>query len=297
MSGVSIESLMFAGIGFCLAWLIALMVLPAVHKRAMRLARKRYDDLPLSIQEIRAEKDSIRAGFAAATRDLEIQLERLRDKTVAHANDVAKKNQLIDRLKQEIGSVTASLRDSETREEAARDALHNARRGFAGKVTPGTAEGEIGVLKQELAAREAGSRAIEKGLAEARAELAGKDAALAKAEKDITAIRAEITALTKLLVETGGNSAPQTEMSAATRRGVGIVPFAQGSRAATTAHRQVAVAQPAQDVAAREPLRAPVDLVAAPTRLIPPTIPQGGDSVGQALKEIADAARRVDERA
>jgi hypothetical protein len=74
MFGVSLEYLMFGGIGFCLAWLTALMVLPAVHNRAMRLARERYDDLPLSIQEIRAEKDTIRAGFAAATRELELRV-------------------------------------------------------------------------------------------------------------------------------------------------------------------------------------------------------------------------------
>jgi hypothetical protein len=50
----------------------------------------------------------------------------------------------------------------------------------------------------------------------------------------------------------------------------------------------------------RTPPRAPIDLVAGPTRLIPPTIPQapqqGNDSVGRALTEITDAARRVDER-
>ena len=39
MSGIPLEYLMFGGIGFCLAWLTALMVLPAVHNRAARLAR------------------------------------------------------------------------------------------------------------------------------------------------------------------------------------------------------------------------------------------------------------------
>ena len=100
MMSIPLEYLMFGGIGFCIAWLTALMVMPAVHNRAIRLARKRYDDLPLSIQEIRAEKDTIRAGFAAATRELEIKLDQLKQKTAAHATDLAKKTQLIARLKQ-----------------------------------------------------------------------------------------------------------------------------------------------------------------------------------------------------
>lgn len=396
MFGVPLEYLMFGGIGFCLAWLTALMVLPAVHNRAMRLARERYDDLPLSIQEIRAEKDTIRAGFAAATRDLELRIEKLREKTVAHTTDLAKKNQLVDRLKQEIDTVTAALRESETREQAARDALRDAKRGFADKdVTLGTAEGEITVLKRDVAAKDIKLRAIEnelvamrselasrtsaltaaereiasvstslresasreqaarddlrdarrgfadkdaslgafegeisalqrelatreaalrKGehdLAALRSELAGKDAALTRAEKEIAAIKAEIAALTTLLVHAGNNSSPQTERQAGSPRLVEVVPFVPASRPATQpqAIRGAAQSQPVRQQAeppavrqnAEQPApRAPIDLVAPPTRLIPPTIPrapqQSDDSVGRALTEITDAARRADER-
>jgi predicted nucleic acid-binding Zn-ribbon protein len=383
--GVPIEYLMVGGIGFCLAWLTALMVLPAVHNRATRLARERYDDLPLSIQEIRAEKDTIRAGFAAATRDLEIQLEKLREKTVAHATDVARKNQLVERLKQEIDTVTAALRDSEGREQAARDALREAKRGFADKdVTLGTAEGEISVLKRELAAkdtalrtterelaairdelsgkqgalqaalsaaeaeiksvsarlhesaqreesarnelrearrgvldkdtildtandemaklqrelaaRDAALRATEQDLAAVRTELASKDSALTRAEKEIAAIKAEISALTTLLVRTGGNDSP-AERAADARRPVEIVPFVSASRQSleeAVEHEPARSAQ--QPDASPAPQPVPIDLVPGPSRLIPPTIPEGSDSVGLALKEIADAARRADER-
>jgi predicted nucleic acid-binding Zn-ribbon protein len=389
--GVPIEYLMFAGIGFCVAWLTALMILPAVHNRAVRLARERYDDLPLSIQEIRAEKDTIRAGFAAATRDLETQLEKLREKTVAHATDVARKNQLVERLKQEIDTVTAALRDSEGREQTARDALREAKRGFADKdVTLGTAEGEISFLKRELAAKETALRATEKELADIRdalssrqaalnaaeteiksvsarlhesaereetalkelrearrgvldkdttldtkndalaklqreltardtalraaeqdlaairTELAGKDSALTRAEKEIAAIKAEISALSTLLVSTGGNETRSSQF-ADTRRSVEIVPFVSSSRpiADEAGPHDTARAEPKSDGSAesqayvlgqREPPHAPIDLVAGPSRLIPPTIPQGSDSVGRALKEIADAAKRADER-
>jgi len=193
MFGVPIENLMFGGMGFLLAWLTALMVLPAVHNRAMRLARERYDDVPLSMQEIRAEKDTIRAGFAAATRDLELKIEKLREKTIAHTTDLAKKNQLVDRLKQEVDTVTAALRESETREQAARDALREARKGFADKdVTLGSAEGEISALKRDLAAKEAELRAVEKDLAALRSATSGKDSALQAAEKEIASVTASL---------------------------------------------------------------------------------------------------------
>ncbi len=366
MFGVPLEYLMFGGIGFCLAWLTALMVLPAVHNRAVRLARARYDDLPLSMQEIRAEKDTIRAGFAAATCELELRIEKLREKTVAHTTDLAKKNQLIDRLKQEIDTVTAALRESESREQTARDALREAKRGFADKdVTLGTAEGEITVLKRQMAAKDTSLRAIEKelaamrsaisdkesalhtaqdelsqtrrgfadknaslgavetniaelqrelaaretallagerDLAAVRGELAGKDAALIRAEKEIAAIKAEISALTTLVIQTGNNQE---------REPGEIVAFVPAPRTLThhQAVREPARPQPMQEPSAQQPARpqneqtaprAPIDVVAAPTQLIPPTIPQAAqqdnDSAHRAMTEITDAARRVDER-
>jgi flagellar biosynthesis chaperone FliJ len=195
MFGIPIEYLMFGGIGFCLAWLTALMVLPAVHNRAIRLARQRYDDLPLSMKEIRAEKDAIRAGFAAATRELEVRLEKLREKTVAHATDAAKKNQLIDRLKQEIETVTAALRESETREQSARDGLREAKRGFADKdVTLGNVEGQITVLQRELAVNESSLQAALREIETMRSDVSTKDAALRIAERDRASLRSELEA-------------------------------------------------------------------------------------------------------
>lgn len=195
MSGIPLEYLMFGGIGFCLAWLTALMVMPAVHNRAARLARARYDDLPLSMQEIRAEKDTIRAGFATATRELEMRIEKLRDKTVAHATDVAKKNQLIERLKQEVETLTGALRESETREQSARDGLREAKRGFADKdVTLGTVEGQISVLQRELVVKESSLQAALSEIETMHSDVSTKDAALRIAERDRASLRSELEA-------------------------------------------------------------------------------------------------------
>ena len=194
MFGIPLEYLMFGGIGFCLAWLTALMVMPAVHNRATRLARERYDDLPVSMQEIRAEKDTIRAGFAAATRDLELKIEKLKDRTVAHATDLARRNQLIERLKQEVETLTKALRDSEGREQAARDELREARRGFADKdVTLGAIEGEITLLQRDRASKEAALQAAERELASLRDELAARDMALRGLQHENAALRNDLS--------------------------------------------------------------------------------------------------------
>jgi predicted nucleic acid-binding Zn-ribbon protein len=193
MYGIPLEYLMFGGIGFCLAWLTALMVMPAIYARAARLARQQYNDLPLSMQEIRAEKDMIRAGFAAATRDLEMKIDKLKERTVAHATDLAKKNQLVERMRQEVGALTAALRESEAREQAAREELREVRRSFADKdVTLGAAEGEKSALQRDLARKDAELQAATRDVSSLRDELAARDTALRSLHNEIASLRGQL---------------------------------------------------------------------------------------------------------
>ena len=331
MFGIPLEYLMFGGIGFCLAALIALMVMPAVHRRADRLARARYDDLPLSMQEIRAEKDTIRAGFAAATRELEMRVDRLREKTSAHATELARKNQLVERLRQEAEAATKALRESEAREQAVRDELREARRGFADRdVTLDEAESEIASLRRELKQKDAALRAsqadlegaqralagradalavaernlaerdaalqeLERTVAALRAERAGRDAALTRAEHDIAAIKAEIAAFAAGRPQPERPALQRADTQPSANRPVEIVPFVPAPRPGTTApaYRE---AEPLQRETAAP--RAPLDVIPAPSRLLPPTIPPAhrpSVNVRQAAAEIADAARRIDD--
>jgi chromosome segregation ATPase len=71
-----IEALMYFALGFLVAGLIALLIVPAVNARAERLARRRLEALfPLSISELTAEKDHLRAEFAVMQRRLERKAE------------------------------------------------------------------------------------------------------------------------------------------------------------------------------------------------------------------------------
>lgn len=72
---------MIFALGFLVASLLALLVLPAVNARAARLARRKAEaQLPLSSSEIAAERDFLRAQFAVRERRLERAVEAARAK-------------------------------------------------------------------------------------------------------------------------------------------------------------------------------------------------------------------------
>jgi len=73
-----IEQLMIFALGFLFAGLLTLLFLPAFWRRAMRLSTRRLEmQMPLSMAEIVAERDQLRAEFAASTRRVEQKNERL----------------------------------------------------------------------------------------------------------------------------------------------------------------------------------------------------------------------------
>jgi hypothetical protein len=95
-----IESMMYVGIGFLLASLIAVAVVPLVHDRAVRLTVRRLQGgLPLSTAEIQADKDLLRAEFAMSTRRLELSLEQIKSKSASQLVELGKRYDVINRLK------------------------------------------------------------------------------------------------------------------------------------------------------------------------------------------------------
>ncbi len=99
-----IEPIMFVGIGFLVASLLVIGVIPLVHARAERLTARRLEALtPLSMAEIQADKDQLRAEFAMSTRRLEMSVEQLKAKTTNQLTEIGKKSDAIGRLKLELG--------------------------------------------------------------------------------------------------------------------------------------------------------------------------------------------------
>src|SRR5580698_6908661 len=119
-----IEPVMYFGIGFLVAALLGLLFVPLVHNRAVRLTMRRLEAAtPLSISEIRADKDQLRAEFAMSTRRLEMSVEQMKNKTTTQLADLGKKADAINVLKKELGEKTAAIFSLEAHGKTLRDQL------------------------------------------------------------------------------------------------------------------------------------------------------------------------------
>jgi chromosome segregation ATPase len=119
-----IEPAMYLGIGFLVASLLGLIFIPLVHARAVRLTMRRMEAAtPLSMAEIQADKDQLRAEFAMSTRRLEMSVDQLKAKTTSQLAEIGKKSDVINRLKVELGEKSATIFALEARERALRDQM------------------------------------------------------------------------------------------------------------------------------------------------------------------------------
>ncbi|HJS61973.1 MAG TPA: hypothetical protein VJ800_09505 [Pseudolabrys sp.] len=131
-----IEPIMYFGIGFLVAALIGLVVVPLVHNRAVRLTMRRLEAAtPLSMAEIQADKDQLRAEFAMSTRRLEMSVEQLKARSTNQLAELGKKGDAINRLKVELGEKTAAIFALEARDKALRDQLRATEEEVAVKTT------------------------------------------------------------------------------------------------------------------------------------------------------------------
>ena len=103
-----IEMIMYFGGGFLVASLLAIVLISFVHQRAVRLTQRRLADaIPVSMAEIQADKDHLRAEFALSARRLEMSVEQLKAKATAQLSDIARKTEAINLLKAELVEKTA----------------------------------------------------------------------------------------------------------------------------------------------------------------------------------------------
>lgn len=97
-----IQSILFFTLGFLTSGFLALMVAPAVWRRAVSLTRRRLEaSLPLSANEIQADKDRLRAEFAMSTRRLEMSVKSFREKATAQIIEINRNREELARLAEE----------------------------------------------------------------------------------------------------------------------------------------------------------------------------------------------------
>lgn len=123
-----IEPIMYVAIGFLVACMLVIGVIPVVHARAVRLTTRRLEAMtPMSMAEIQADKDQLRAEFAMSTRRLEMSVDQMKAKTTSQLAEIGKKSEAIGRIKLELSEKTAALFALEAREKQLTDDLHEIR--------------------------------------------------------------------------------------------------------------------------------------------------------------------------
>src|SRR6267154_220949 len=196
-----VEPIMYLAIGFLVSMLFGLMIVPLVHNRAVRLTTKRMEAAtPLSMAEIQADKDQLRAEFAMSARRLEMSVDQLKNKTTSQLAELGKKSDAINRMKIELGEKNATIFSLEAREKAIREQLRATEEEFAAKTEMlRTAEhaltdkqGELAKINHELSDRSmmAESRQVE--LVVVRAQIDELKNRVGDAEKEFAATQARL---------------------------------------------------------------------------------------------------------
>jgi len=114
---MGIENIMYFALGLLVAGLLALIIMPAVWRRAVRLTKKRIEAAtPITMAEFRADKDQLRAEFALSTRRLEMNVEALRRRLSEQLRDINRKRTEVGAIKGERDTHLTQMRELEERE-------------------------------------------------------------------------------------------------------------------------------------------------------------------------------------
>ncbi len=105
-----IQYALLVALGFFLASIIFILVAPSFWNRAVRLTRKRIEEtLPVSLSEIEADKDQLRAAFAVKIRRLEAALTKTREKSAHQLVEISRLQMVITSLRDQIAALERSL--------------------------------------------------------------------------------------------------------------------------------------------------------------------------------------------
>ena len=196
-----IEPIMYLAIGFLVSMLFGLMIVPLVHNRAVRLTTRRMEAAtPLSMAEIQADKDQLRAEFAMSARRLEMNVDQLKNKTTSQLAELGKKSDAINRMKIELGEKNATIFSLEAREKAVKEQLRTTEEEFAAKTEAlRTAEtvlkdkqSELARLSTELSDRSMTAESREVELVAVRTQIVDLKSRVGDAEQEFATTHARL---------------------------------------------------------------------------------------------------------
>ncbi len=119
-----IELLLYFALGFLCAAFLAALIAPAALRRTVMLTRRRIEaSVPLTLDEIRAEKDSLKAEYAVTTRRLEMDLKAAKTKVSELSVKLARGSKDMKAINTERETNKAELARIEGEARALRDEL------------------------------------------------------------------------------------------------------------------------------------------------------------------------------
>lgn len=193
---------MLVALGFLCASLIALSIVPALNRRADRLARKRAEAaFPLSLGEIAADRDHLRAELALKARSAEQETERAFAAKAAAMQELGRRDMRIGELEGVVRERDGRIAALETDLEATRADLAQTRAALAAETVA------LGETRATLDQRLADLASLERDLAETRSSLTGTGADLAARVAELAGERETLGRTQALLAEREGELA------------------------------------------------------------------------------------------
>jgi hypothetical protein len=109
-----IEWFMFGALGFFLGCLLGLMLAPPLWNRAVKLTTRKLEaTMPMTLADIQADKDQLRAEFAIELRKVEVALEKSKEKAARELIEANKRRVEIQVLNTELSGTKSQLQESQ----------------------------------------------------------------------------------------------------------------------------------------------------------------------------------------
>jgi predicted nucleic acid-binding Zn-ribbon protein len=185
-----INALMFGALGFFVACLLALMLAAPMWNRAVKLTTRKLEaTMPMSLNDIQADKDQLRAEFAIDLRKVEVALDKAKEKAARELIEANKRRVEIAVLNTDLAAAKAKLQENEN----------------ANRVLQQTIKRRLPDLDSRLKAAKKALADLESVNAELRATVASQSEALKTARTTLHNQRADIERLRTALESTGGS--------------------------------------------------------------------------------------------
>lgn len=282
-----IDMLMFGALGFLIGCLLALVLAPPLWNRAVRLTTRRLEaTMPISLADIQADKDQLRAEFAIELRKLEVSLEKAKEKAARELIEANKRRVEIQMLQTDLANAKGQIQENEN----------------ANRVLQQTIRRRLPDLDNRLKAAKKALTELEAVNTELRNTVSSQSEALKTARATLHTQRADIDRL-RATLETGSTSGlrlGKSELRSENQKLMAELSRAQEelTRTRTSAEENAFLHRELSRLASQilSAVRAPAQMHAQPQRMVV-EVPQHYEAEAQQEPEAHEDYERYEQEA